>query len=114
MYRHILLAGIAVTMALTVSACAGSRQGEISESDKAYGAPMSIYSVMDSTSLVYSDPAGASPMNDSLWRWMGFLLYPVGQVLDYGINRPVYSVGSYAPFLFGYTSEDSMLDSQRR
>lgn len=114
MSRHILLAGIAVTAALTVSACAGIRQGEMSESDKAYGAPMSIYSVMDSTSLVYSDPAAASPINDNPWRWLGFLLHPVGQALDYGINRPLYSLTNQSPYLFGYTTEDSMLDTQRR
>ena len=114
MRRHILLAGITLMAAVTVSACAGTRQGELSESDKAYSAPMSIYSVMDSTSLVYSDPAAASPINDSPLRWLGFLLHPVGQALDYGINRPVYSLTNQASYLFGYTTEDSMLDSQRR
>jgi len=41
-------------------------------------------------------------------------LHPVGQGLDYGFNRPVYSLAGSMPYLFGYTSEDAMLDSQRR
>lgn len=117
MRRHILLASIMLMAAMTVSACTGTRQAEMNESDKAYGtygAPMSIYSVMDSTSLVYSDPAAASPINDSPIRWLGFLLHPVGQAIDYGINRPLYSLSNQGPFLFGYTTEDSMLDTQRK
>jgi len=35
-------------------------------------------------------------------------------VIDYGLNRPMYMLTSQMPYLFGYTSEDSMLDSQRR
>lgn len=114
MHRHMLLAGITLLTTVVVSGCAGSRQAEMGESDKAYGAPTSIYSVMDSTSLVYSDPAAASPVSDSPFRWIGFLLHPIGQALDYGLNRPVYAIGNNAPYLFGYTSEDSMLDTQRR
>jgi hypothetical protein len=34
--------------------------------------------------------------------------------LDYGLNRPIYTLTSKLPYLFGYTSEDAMLDSQRR
>jgi hypothetical protein len=92
--------------------CAGRQQG--ADGDIGYVAPASIYSVMDSTALVYTDVAAGSPLNDNPWRWLGFLLHPVGQVLDYGFNRPVYSVTGTMPYLFGYTSEDAMLDSQRR
>jgi len=92
--------------------CAGHQQA--AESDLGYIAPASIYSVMDSTSLVYTDVAAGSPLNDNPFRWAGFLLHPVGQMLDYGFNRPVYSLGGSMPYLFGYTSEDAMLDSQRR
>ncbi len=92
--------------------CAGHQQ--TSDADIGYMAPASIYSVMDSTSLVYTDVAAGSPLNDNPWRWLGFMLHPVGQVLDYGVNRPVYSLSSGMPYLFGYTTEDAMLDSQRR
>lgn len=90
--------------------CASNRQ---SDAD-GYVAPASIYSVMDSTALVYTDVAAGSPLNDNPWRWAGFLLHPVGQLLDYGVNRPIYSITGTMPYLFGYTSEDAMLDSQRR
>jgi hypothetical protein len=41
-------------------------------------------------------------------------LHPIGVGIDYGVNRPIYKLTSKMPYLFGYTSEDSMLDSQRR
>lgn len=93
--------------------CAGNRQHNV-DADGDYVAPASIYSVMDSTALVYTDVAAGSPLSDNPWRWLGFLLHPVGQALDYGVNRPLYSLTSHMPYLFGYTSEDAMLDSQRR
>ncbi|HKT33976.1 MAG TPA: hypothetical protein VJR03_04030 [Nitrospira sp.] len=83
------------------------------EGDIGYVPPPSIYSVMDSTALVYTDVVAGSPLNDNPFRWLGFLLHPVGQALDYGFNRPVYSLAGSMPYLFGYTAEDSMLDGQR-
>jgi hypothetical protein len=105
---------IAVCLFLLVGlvGCAGHQQA--ADGDIGYVAPASIYSVMDSTSLVYTDVAAGSPLNDNPFRWLGFLLHPVGQALDYGFNRPVYSLSSGMPYLFGYTTEDAMLDSQRR
>jgi hypothetical protein len=96
---------------LLVTGCSSTRQGVAAEQD--YVAPMSIYSVMDATSLVYTDPRAASPANDNPWRWPAFVLHPVGQFLDYVVNRPLYGIASIAPYLFGYTSEDAMVDSQR-
>ena len=83
------------------------------DGDSSYVPPPSIYSVMDSTALVYTDVVAGSPLNDNPFRWLGFLLHPVGQALDYGFNRPVYSLAGSMPYLFGYTSEDAMLDGQR-
>jgi hypothetical protein len=79
-----------------------------------YTAPASIYSVMDPTALVYTDVAAAASLNDNPWRWTGFLLHPFGVALDYVPNRLIYKFPSRMPYLFGYTSEDSMLESQRR
>ncbi len=106
--------GILLLATLAVG-CAGNRQQQASaDVDGSYTAPASIYSVMDPTSLVYTDvTAGAAP-NDNPWRWAGFLLHPIGVAMDYGVNRPLYTLPSQSPYLFGYTSEDSMLDSQRR
>ncbi len=97
---------------LLVTGCSSTRQGVAAEQD--YVAPVSIYSVMDATALVYSDPKAAAPANDNPYRWFGFLLHPVGQVVDYAINRPLYAIASMAPYVFGYTAEDAMVDSQRR
>ncbi|MET0515953.1 MAG: hypothetical protein ABW047_11590 [Nitrospiraceae bacterium] len=97
---------------LLTTSCSNTRQASVSDQD--YTAPLSIYSVMDATALVYADPAAASPANDNPYRWAGFILHPVGQFLDYVINRPLYALAGSAPYVFGYTAEDAMLDSQRR
>jgi len=97
---------------LTLAGCTANKQTVDSNGD--YIAPASIYSVMDSTSLVYTDVAAGAPLNDHPLRWTAFVLHPFGQLFDYGINRPFYAVPSEAPYVFGYTSEDSMLDNQRR
>jgi hypothetical protein len=106
---------VGVLLLATAVGCAGNREQQASaDADVGYTAPASIYSVMDPTSLVYTDvSAGAAP-SDNPWRWTGFLFHPVGVALDYGLNRPIYKLTSQMPYLFGYTSEDSMLDSQRR
>lgn len=91
-----------------------STTNQVATQDQNYNAPLSIYSAMDSTSLVYSDPMAASQANDNPYRWLGFVLHPVGHLVDYTVNRPLYAVARHAPYLFGYTAEDSMIDSQRR
>jgi hypothetical protein len=112
--RTIALAVGMLLLVITVG-CAGNRQQQASaDADGGYTPPASIYSVMDPTSLVYTDVAGAAAASDNPWRWTGFLLHPVGVALDYGLNRPFYTLTSQMPYLFGYTSEDAMLDSQRR
>jgi hypothetical protein len=102
---------------IVVIGCASHRaeeaQVDMAAADGEYRAPASIYSVMDSTALVYTNPVAGSPINDNVWRWTGFILHPVGVVLDYGFNRPLYKIVGSMPYLFGYTSEDAMLDSQR-
>lgn len=106
----IKLFAVGVLLIADLIGCAGNRQQTDADG---YAATASIYSVMDSTSLVYTDVAAGSPLNDNYWRWAGFLLHPVGQLLDYGFNRPVYGIASTMPYLFGYTAEDAMLDSTR-
>jgi hypothetical protein len=105
---------IATSLFMIASLVGCASHPQANETDIGYTAPASIYSVMDSTALVYTDVAAGSPLSDNPWRWVGFLLHPVGQLLDYGFNRPVYAVTGSMPYLFGYTSEDAMLDSQRR
>ena len=106
---------LGILLLATAVGCAGNPQQQASaDADGGYTAPASIYSVMDPTSLVYADVAAGSAANDNPWRWAGFLLHPIGVALDYGLNRPFYKVPSQMPYLFGYTTEDSMQDSQRR
>lgn len=109
---------LAVSMLLLVIVigCAGNRQEQASVDlgDGDYRAPASIYSVMDSTALVYTNPIAGSPVNDNVWRWTGFILHPIGMALDYGFNRPLYKLVGSMSYLFGYTSEDAMLDNQRQ
>jgi hypothetical protein len=106
---------VGILLLATAVGCAGNQQQQASaDADGGYTAPASIYSVMDPTSLVYTDVAAGAAPNDNPWRWTGFLLHPVGHAIDYAVNRPLYTLTSQMPYLFGYTSEDSMLDSQRR
>ena len=51
---------------------------------------------MDSTSLVYSDPMAASRANDNHPPMAG-VLRPVGHVVDYAVNRPLYAIAKHAP-----------------
>lgn len=83
-------------------------------SEKEYNPPTSIYNVLDSTALVYSDPTAGSPINDNPIRWLGFLFHPLGHAVDYAVNRPIYTLAGAFSYLFGYTAEDNMQDSQRR
>jgi hypothetical protein len=105
------LAWSLLVLMVLVTGCSSTRQAT---ADQDYVAPLSIYSVMDATSMVYTDPKAAAPANDNPYRWFGFLLHPVGQLVDYTINRPLYALASMAPYLFGYTPEDAMVDAQRR
>jgi hypothetical protein len=105
---------VGVLLLATAVGCAGNQQQASVDAEANYSPPASIYSVMDSTSLVYTDVAAGAASSDNPWRWAGFLLHPFGVAMDYGLNRPLYTLSSKNPYLFGYTSADSMLDSQRR
>lgn len=100
--------GLTLLSAAAITGCAGNK-------DMTYQSvqPVSTYSSMDATALVYTDPAALAPTSDHPLRWLGFLGHPVGQLLDYGFNRPLYWLARLQPSLFGLTAEDAMLDSQR-
>lgn len=100
-----------VMVAVLTAGCETMQQGA---GEREYTPPTSIHNILDSTALVYSDPAAGSAVNDNPYRWLGFILHPVGQALDYGVNRPLYTLAGSIPYLFGYTAEDNMVDSQRR
>jgi hypothetical protein len=112
--RHRMRGTLATIMLGLLLTTGCSTTNQVATQDQSYNAPLSIYSAMDSTSLVYSDPMAASQANDNPYRWLGFVLHPVGHVVDYTVNRPLYAIAKHAPYIFGYTPEDSMIDSQRR
>ena len=106
---------LGILLLATAVGCAENRQQQtLADADGNYMPPASIYSVMDPTSLVYTDVRAGSAASDNPWRWAGFFLHPLGVAMDYGVNRSIYTLSSKMPYLFGYTAEDSMLDSQRR
>ncbi|MDA2910297.1 hypothetical protein MYX04_05125 [Nitrospiraceae bacterium AH_259_D15_M11_P09] len=100
------LLGSVLIVALFVGGCAGTRSAQDLQ-------PTAQYSALDSTALVYTDPVAQSPINDYLLRWVAFMVHPLGVVLDYGLNRPFYALASISSTMFGYTSEDNMVHSQR-
>lgn len=111
--RPTLWAMGAVLTAVLAAGCTTTNQvGTAAENE--YAPATSIYNVLDSTAMVYSDPRAGSPINDNPIRWLGFLFHPLGHALDYAVNRPIYAFTSSFPYLFGYTAEDSMQDSLRR
>ncbi len=103
---------VGIAMA-TMVATGCATTGQQSAGDKEYRPPTSMYNILDSTALVYSNPTAGSAINDHPLRWIGFISHPLGHAFDYGVNRPVYTLGGSIPDLFGYTAEDSMLDAQR-
>ena len=102
---------VGILLLATAVGCAGNRQEQASaDADGGYAAPASIYSVMDPTSLVYTDVAAGASTSDNPWRWVGFALHPVGVALDYSVNRPLYLLPRHLTYFFGYTAEDAMVD----
>lgn len=103
----------AVLMAVLAAGCTTTNQAGTA-SEREYNPPTSIYNVLDSTALVYTDPRAGSPINDNPIRWLGFLFHPLGHAVDYAVNRPIYMVTGAFPYVFGYTGEDNMQNSQRQ
>jgi len=101
--------GLVALAAMLVAGCATGREEEL-RLTQARG----MYSALDATALVYSHPMAQAPVEDNPWRWLGFVLHPAGVLFDYAVNRPLYALSSLAPDVFGYTSEDALIDSQRR
>ncbi len=75
--------------------------------------PSTIYSSSDAAALVYSNPLAAAAVYDHPFRWLGFMAYPIGVVLDYMINRPFYRMAAASPATSGFTGEDAQLELHR-
>ena len=99
-------------MALVIVLAAGCATRQESQLRLTQGGGM--YSALDATAQVYSHPRSQAPVEDNPFRWLGFVLHPIGVGLDYAINRPLYALASVFPYVFGYTSEDVLVNSQRQ
>lgn len=98
-----------VALAVVLAAGCATKQSDMPPT---HGGGM--YSALDATAQVYSDPLAQAAIEDFPLRWVGFALHPIGVVMDYAINRPIYAFTSSFPTLFGYTGEDVMISSQRQ
>jgi hypothetical protein len=95
-------------VAMLAAGCATSKE----EAHLAQGGGM--YASLDATAQVYSSPRSQAALEDNPWRWLGIAMHPFGVFLDYAVNRPFYALAYSFPDTFGYTSEDVLIDSQRR
>ncbi|HEX9743030.1 MAG TPA: hypothetical protein VGA17_09590 [Nitrospiraceae bacterium] len=109
--KSIQLIGLVALVAILATGCATRPDSEVTLRQ---GSGMGMYSALDATAQVYSNPRSQAPVDDNPWRWLGFVLHPIGVGLDYAINRPIYAVTSVFPYVFGYTSEDVLVSSQRQ
>jgi hypothetical protein len=106
MMRSLPILALVLALALSGAGCTttqGVEQTELSGN----------YWPLDSLSMVYADPVAVSPLHDHPFRWLSFLVHPVGVVLDYAVNRPVYAIASAFPTLFGYNAEDAGHQARR-
>lgn len=103
--KNMPFAGLILVLALMATGCTKTTEVRTNQT--------TIYSSMESTALVYTDPEGTSALDDHPLRWVGFWMSPFANAFDYVWNRQWYNLASTRPNLFGYTSEDAMLHSQR-
>ena len=107
--KGIHVIGIAALAAILAAGCAAKRGDEVNLTQG-----RGMYSALDATAQVYSNPMAQAPVEDNPWRWAGYVVHPVGVALDYVLNRPFSALASTFPDIFGYTSEDALISSQRR
>ena len=104
--RRAQVLAVVILMVVTLAGCVGVQHADQTQSA---GSAWPL----DSLAYIYSDPVSVSPINDHPLRWIGFMLHPVGVLLDYVFNRPAYGIAASAPVLTGYTPEDATLQAQR-
>jgi hypothetical protein len=100
-----------VMIALLLVGLGGS--GCATTQDASTGQSTGNYWPLDSLAMSYADPVAVSPVHDHPLRWLVFAFHPVGVILDYAVNRPIYAVASAFPSFFGYTAEDAGHQAQR-
>lgn len=108
--KIVQLIGLVAVAAVLAAGCATKSDSEVRMRQSG---GVGMYSALDATAQVYSHPRAQAPVDDNPWRWLGFALHPIGVGMDYAINRPIYALTSAFPYVFGYTSEDVLVSSQR-
>lgn len=106
--KNVQVIGLVALAVILTAGCAARHQDDLSMEGSS-----GMYSALDATAQVYSNPRAQAPVEDNPWRWAGFLGHPIGVALDYAVNRPFYALASAFPYIFGYTSEDALVDSGR-
>ncbi len=102
--------GLVALMAILSAGCAARQQSDLNLVQGGGG----MYSALDATAQVYSNPRAQAPVEDHPFRYAGFAVHPLGVALDYAINRPIYALTSMFPYIFGYTGEDALVTSRRQ
>ena len=105
------LRGLMIIVLLLVGTLVGNGCSTTQEVSTAQ--PTANYWPLDSLAMSYADPVAVSPVHDHPLRWLVFAFHPVGVILDYAVNRPIYAVASAFPTFFGYTAEDAGHQAQR-
>jgi hypothetical protein len=101
---------MALATALFAAGCATKPETEVHLATSGGG----MYSSLDATAQVYSNPMSQAPLEDHPFRWVGYVMHPIGLAMDYFLNRPIHAAASTVPTASGYTSEDVLINSQRR
>jgi len=107
--KSMQLIGLVALAVILTAGCSTKRESDIKLTQGG-----GMYSALDATAQVYSNTRAQAPVDDNPWRYVGFALHPVGVILDYAVNRPIYALASVFPYMFGYTSEDVLISSQRQ
>ena len=102
-------------LAIVAAGCSTThQQGASAVAKEEYTPPTSIYNILDSTALVYSDPAAGSAVNDHPFAGSGLLHTRSAMLSTMGSIVRCIQLASGFPYLSGYTAEDNMVDAQRR
>ena len=107
--KSVHVIGLVALVAVLTAGCA-TRPDEAVNLSQGGG----MYSALDATAQVYSNPMAQAPIEDHPFRWFAYLLHPIGVTMDYIFNRPIHATASTLPTVSGYTSEDALISSQRR
>ena len=94
----IIVAVLALCVPFLVAGCMNSLSQQ---------SPLTYTDNMDQELELADQVATTGSFHDNPFRLIGYMLYPVGVILEYAVIRPAYIIASSAPFDSGYTVEDA-------